>query len=123
MSIQLEDQAILNYIATARADGWVDHTEHKTGGDMTWLMKDGWSLCAIMARGEASGAITIWAPDQLQIIPPREYNWMEIGRQTRYCEYCKSADVDTVRIGFAGRCCATCRPKLAKILEKFGWCN
>ena len=65
--------------------------------------------------------LTAWGPDGMQIILPGEYDWEEIRRAVRTCIACGKTNVDTQRYSFAGRCCADCRPEMARIHEKPGW--
>jgi hypothetical protein len=65
--------------------------------------------------------ISIWGPDGLAINPPGIYDFAEIKARTRRCLYCKAEDVDTERVGFAGRCCANCLPTMRAKIETPGW--
>lgn len=67
--------------------------------------------------------ISIWGPDGLAIHPPTTYDFAKIKALTRHCNYCKADDVDTERVGFAGRCCAKCLPEQRARIEKPGWCD
>jgi hypothetical protein len=64
-----------------------------------------------------------WAPDGLAVEPPAVYNFEELVRNSRTCEFCKAQNVDTQRVGFAGRCCAACLPDARKRIETKGWCD
>lgn len=67
--------------------------------------------------------ISIWGPDGLAIKPPASYSWDAIVKASRVCSACKAEDVDTVRVGFAGRVCAACLPGQRKKIETPGWCD
>jgi len=122
-NLNLTKKQAAEYEQAARADGWKQHHEHQSKGYYVWLEKEGWTMQIMEPHGRAEGGATIWAPDQLQIVPPCLYDWEEMQRRTRFCSYCKATNVDTVRVGFAGRVCENCRPDAAKILEKPGWCD
>ena len=90
----------------AIADGW--WPDPKFGFDRDWFAKDGFSLC-VGASEDAKPMI--WGPDGLQIKPPAVYSFDAIKAGLRRCYYCAASDVDTVRVGFAGRACKACQPK------------
>jgi hypothetical protein len=81
--------------------------------------------CRALTRRKADGRaifdLCIWGPDKLVVDYPIPYSFKEIKKNLRKCNYCKAPDVDTVRVGFAGRCCIPCRPRLAQQFEKPGW--
>lgn len=112
------------YRTAAVADGWIakdDTNEHFT--------KDGWTM-HVLSRDEGEerrgfyryhASVTIWAPDRLQIMPPDIYDWQAIQAGIRTCNYCHKTDVETERVGFAGRSCADCLPARRAISERPGW--
>jgi hypothetical protein len=65
--------------------------------------------------------VSIWGPDGLAIKPPETYDFAEIKARTRRCLYCKAENVDTQRVGFAGRCCEKCLPEQRAKIETPGW--
>jgi hypothetical protein len=74
-------------------------------------------------RNNYECSVSIWGPDGLSITMPDEYDWNTIVRGLRVCHNCGASDVDTQRYSFAGRCCAKCRPEMAKKHEYPGWCD
>jgi hypothetical protein len=111
----------------AEADGWQftptyqhEPVEHAFRGN-----REGFSIQGI-ARPNGPGktpeaSIHIWGPDGLAIKPPLCYNMDKIRAGARRCGYCSAEDVDTVRVGFAGRCCLTCEPTIRPHIETPGW--
>lgn len=67
--------------------------------------------------------ITIWGPDGLVVKAPSPYSWEEISSGTTICSKCKSRNVPTQRVGFAGRVCAACLPEARASIETPGWCD
>jgi hypothetical protein len=65
--------------------------------------------------------ISIWGPDGLSVDHRKKYSWEHLQKELRRCQYCNKKDVETVRVGFAGRCCKTCLPELRKKIETPGW--
>jgi len=65
--------------------------------------------------------LSAWCPDGMAIGLPREYDLAAIVSAVRRCNYCKRENVDTERVGFAGRYCATCLPTVRKRVEYPGW--
>ena len=89
----------------AIADGWGPHP--KWPEDAYWLEKSGFT----MGGAGSGGQIYIWGPDGLHIAVPEAYSFDAIKAGLRRCYYCGATDVDTVRVGFAGRACKACQPK------------
>lgn len=91
------------------------------------LHKDGFTASIYTRRNigkwRYEANVSVWGPDGLAIIVPRMYNWKEIKRATRRCNYCKAENVNTKRVGFAGRCCDNCHPTLKPKIEYPGWDN
>lgn len=122
----------------ALADGWsleptYQHEPAESHGTIAIDTRIGMFKGHVMARpskrGETErdwslgmGEVTVWAPDSLQIRVPLIYPGIEaIIAMTRHCNNCHADDVDTQRYSFAGRCCAACRPEMARIHERPGW--
>jgi hypothetical protein len=115
----------------AIADGW----EAKPGsaGELiesyAYLTKDGFTMHVLARRQEGmkfkfQASVNIWGPDGLAIqLTGPIYDWESIKAGLRRCAECGKEDVDTQRYSFAGRCCADCRPELAKKHEYTGWTN
>ena len=106
-----------NFKDAAIADGWFC----KEDENPVKLTKDGF-LIHIYIKS-LTPAIFIWGPDRLDVECPNEYNFQEIVKNLRNCGYCKKEDVDTFRVGFAGRCCKECLPAKKKEFEYPGWCS
>lgn len=115
--------------AAAEADGWefsptyqsepVDHAFSGT--------KDGFKIQGLARPGNDEtcpcASIHIWGPDGLAVQTPLEYSMEAIRQGTRTCNYCGTEDVDTTRVGFAGRCCQSCLPTIRPQVETRGWTN
>lgn len=67
--------------------------------------------------------VNIWGPDGLAIHAGPVYDWNEITSKVRACPKCGSKNVDTVRVGFAGRYCQFCADKVRPSIETHGWCD
>jgi hypothetical protein len=117
----------------AAADGWsIRPTYGSEGIDRaSSLARDGFKM-SILTRNNSDrkggkwkheAQVSIWGPDGLAIVPPDTYDFAEISARTRRCGYCKANDVETERVGFAGRCCAKCLPNMRAKIETPGWCN
>lgn len=111
----------------AEADGWEfrptyasEPVEHAFRGE-----RDGFTIQGIARPGDArhppSASIHIWGPDSLAVRPPLTYDMDAIRRGARTCGYCGAEDVETARVGFAGRCCRTCLPVVRPQIERPGW--
>src|SRR6185312_8426260 len=93
------------------------------------LTRDGFVLQVITRdmtghfKWKAEADVSIWGPDGLCIEVPADYAWGAITAGLRTCHNCHKTDVDTERYGFAGRCCAECRPAMAAKHERPGWCD
>lgn len=114
----------------AVADGWsIEPTYDYEPVERAWrLSREGFSVQGITraARDDTemtTADIHIWGPDGLAIRPPPIYDWSAIVAGSRTCNACGATDVETQRYGFAGRCCAACRPEMARIHEQPGWTN
>ena len=113
----------------AIADGWnaTPTYESESIESATKLEKDGF-ICTILTRTNVGQwkyvvSINIWGPDKLVINPPTEYSWEKIINAISVCSYCYRKDVETQRVGFAGRCCADCIIVQREKIETVGWCN
>ena len=65
--------------------------------------------------------VNVWGPDGLAVETGDAYDMDAIRAGLRICKTCGASDVDTQRYSFAGRCCASCRPKMAEKHEYAGW--
>lgn len=114
--------------AAAEADGWQFGPTYSNEPETTAFKgnREGFAIHGI-ARPEderhsiACVSLHIWGPDGLAIKPPPTYDMEAIRRGARACGYCEATDVDTVRVGFAGRCCLTCEPTIRPQVETRGW--
>ena len=108
----------------AVADGWsITPTYNSEGIDRaSTLDRDGWKAL-ILTRSERDCDVVVWSSDRLVVTHGTIYSFEELKRNERLCSNCGSTEIATVRIGFAGRVCPTCREKLKPIIEYSGWCN
>jgi hypothetical protein len=119
------------YRLAAEADGWVfrptyyghEPMEQAFTGD-----REGFTLSGLCRPGKPdkempSAVINIYGPDRLAIEPPLIYDMEEIRRRLRWCGYCDAEDVDIVSVGFAGRVCLACEPRVRLRVETPGWCS
>lgn len=111
----------------AMADGWSCEATygHEPVESAFTMQREGFVAMGL-ARQEtktmlAGGKINLWGPDGLAIEPPETYDWEAITSGLRTCANCGATDVDTQRYSFAGRCCAKCRPEMAKTHESGNW--
>jgi hypothetical protein len=121
------------YRDAAAADGWSKRATYGSSEDIdraASLSRDGFAMSVLTRDNSAKGAkwkheasIHIWGPDGMAIDPPEKYDFDEIVARTRRCMYCKAEDVDTKRVGFAGRCCEKCLPEMRARIEAPGWNN
>jgi hypothetical protein len=129
-------ESVQQYRDAMVADGWDMEPRYKTepvdrAGRLT---RAGW-VCSILTRCplEMNGQphpkwhneseVDIWGPDRLAVRVPAHYSWEALQAAVRTCHECGAKDVDTERVGFAGRCCATCLPAARKRIEYPGWCD
>ena len=109
-------EQVTSYREAAIADGW----QPKAGSDYR-LLRDGFVMDA--RESCAWDCIHIWGPDGLAIKVPSIYDWIAIQAGTKRCQFCKAKNVETQRVGFAGRCCAKCLPAKRAEIETPGWWN
>ena len=124
-------EAIKQWVADAVADGWGIEPTYRTEliDSAARLTRDGFVAMALMRdRGENhdrryryEAKVSAWGPDGLAIRVPQKYDFTLIERATRRCSECGHEDVETQRVGFAGRVCATCLSAARKKHEYPGW--
>lgn len=114
--------------AAAEADGWVfGPTYVNEPVDSAFKgTREGFTIQGIARPGKPgekspSASVHIWGPDGMVVRTPLEYSMNAIRAGARTCNYCGATDVDTVRVGFAGRCCKSCEPTIRPQIETFGW--
>lgn len=116
--------------ADAIAAGWAHEPTYGDGESedraMRLLGPDGWTA-QTLAREEPApksscAQISLWGPDGLHVPTPPVFNMDELWRLTRVCQRCKAQDVDTQRVGFAGRVCGSCVADARREVETPGWC-
>ncbi len=99
------------------------------------LMKDGFVTQIIsrehtkLQKSKYEVSISIWGPDRLALPSPEYmvfdkygtfiYDFDRIKKCTRICNYCGTQNVETARVGFAGRACLSCQPKEEAKLPKW----
>lgn len=132
-------EGVRQFVADAVRDGWTIRQTYPGGEPQesaATLTRDGFKIMALARDYTGEGvagafrptvsymaSINIWGPDGLAIQPPQFYDFAAIAAGLRHCEYCGADDVVTQRVGFAGRTCAACHPKQAKVQEYPGWCD
>lgn len=108
-------------------DGWVVSPTYRFESVETaaTLNKDGFHASVITRPQSRNlnpcGRVSVWGPDGLCIELSKEYNWEQIKSGVTTCPYCKATGVATERVGFAGRCCATCLAMVRPQVEFAGW--
>lgn len=125
-----ELEAAIKFREAAIKDDWQAESlypNHEDISQSTKLTKDGWVI-QILARTNKPDhkfkyqvEVTIWAPDKLQILVPKVYDWNIIQQGMRRCNLCHKENVDTFRYSFAGRCCKSCLPQAQQKHEFPGW--
>lgn len=123
-------QLAVDFRNAAVADGWdikPTYDEHESVESHATLAKEGF-ICHVKARVKKPGStwkyeaeVSIWGPDRLAIIPPKIYNWDEIKANVNQCMVCKTKELVTYQVGFAGRVCEFCLPDARKKYEFPGW--
>lgn len=126
-------ETVREWVAAAVADGWNIEPTYKTEPQESaaTLSKNGFRAMALMRdRGEIhdrryryEAHVSAWGPDGLAISVPKRYDFALIEKAVRRCGECGREDVDTQRVGFAGRVCAGCLPEARKKHEYSGWTN
>jgi hypothetical protein len=115
------------WVAAAVADGWAitpTYGDHEPVERAARLTRDGFVVQALMRDDlppVVGAAIHVWGPDSLTILVPQAYSYDSLVAGLRVCSKCRARDVDTQRVGFAGRVCAACLPAARKVAEYPGW--
>ncbi len=115
--------------AAAIADGWTERASYQTESieRAATLERAGFKVQVILRMPAGTwkyeAKLSVWGPDGLVCMPPRIYDWAVIVARMKHCNYCESDDVETRRVGFAGRCCSTCMPSVRGRVERPGWSN
>ena len=128
------DEKEFNEVSAFREDAIADGWEAKPGSaselieDYAHLNREGFKMHVLSRKNQGKykfqAQVSIWGPDGLAIgLLGPSYNWEEIKAGLRRCNNCGKQDVETQRYSFAGRCCAGCRPEMAKTHEYPGWTN
>jgi len=117
----MTEEQVLRWIINAVADGWtIEPTyPHESADKAASLDKEGYHALTL-ARSELDVSISVWGSDELHVDVPETYDWDVMVRGTRICMYCGAVG-NTVRIGFAGRCCPECREEHKAKVEFSGW--
>src|SRR5580692_4339081 len=127
--------AVQQFIADAVVDGWAIEPTYRNSESIEQaarLTRDGFVIHTInrsAANGEkprrwlSESMVHIWGPDGLEISTPSQYEFEEIKNGLQKCSECKRIGVKTERVGFAGRCCIECLPKLRAQIETPRWCD
>lgn len=132
MAVTRFDQLTLEQVRAWRdaaiADGWDATPTYETESidRATRLRRDGWEA-QVLTRDDSpqsiSATVHLWGPDGLAVRTGIAYDFDKLKAGLRTCMACKATDVDTQRYSFAGRCCAACRPEMARRTEQPGWCD
>jgi hypothetical protein len=118
----------------AVADGWAIEPTYpgSEGTDRAAKLKrDGWVAMILTRtpvegdrwRDHYEGAVHVWGPDRMAVVPGAAYSWDRLRAGLRHCAYCNADDVDTQCVGFAGRTCSKCLPEQRRQQEFPGWTN
>jgi hypothetical protein len=127
-------EAVRQWVADAVADGWEINPTYRTEPveSAATLDKNGFRAMVLMRdRGEGEtdrgwryeAKVSAWGPDGLAIRVSRKYDFALIKKALRRCAECGKEDMDTQRVGFAGRVCSDCLPEARKKHEYPGWTN
>ena len=124
-------ERVRQWVAAAVADGWTIYPTYRTEPveSAARLSKDGFQAQVLMRDHGTEGThrwryeakVSLWGPDGLCLSVPQVYDWERLTSATRMCGECGAKDVDIQRVGFAGRCCATCLSKARAKYEYDGW--
>jgi hypothetical protein len=128
----IEDlESVRQWVADAVVDGWSIEATYRVESveRAATLVKDGYKALVLMRdnsnetgrRWKYEAQVSAWAPDRMAISVPRHYDFALIEKAVRRCGECGAKDVDTQRVGFAGRACVACLPAARKKYEFPGW--
>lgn len=124
--IMTKVEQIIVWCKSAIADGW-DHEPTYEGSEpeeyAMKLKREGFVVQTITRPNTNMNLIHVWGPDGLVVKGIMPYDWEQLQQQLRACGYCDKTDVDTQRVGFAGRCCNDCIAVTRKRIETPGWTN
>ena len=124
-----EYKRVIKYREDAIRDGWESEEQDILFQHSYTIMKKVGFVMHIISRvmdnpnakWKYEAEITIWGTDQLQILPPQEYNFEDIVYSINTCPICGATEVNTFRYSFAGRCCEKCLPDMKNKHEFPGW--
>lgn len=118
----------------AVADGWsIEPTyPNNEGADRACRLKREGFVAQIITRETTKpeakyryeASVSVWAPDDMTIVPPDVYDWAEVRGAATACNQCGKGNLapeDMHRYGFAGRCCTDCLPAMRAKHERPGW--
>ena len=120
----MTQEEVLRWVVNAVSDGWTIKPtySHEDMARAASLGKNDYKALTLARQDDRGGSVSVWGPDRLAIEVPFPYDWNAIVAGTKICCYCSMVG-DTVRIGFAGRCCPKCREEHKAKVEYPGWCN
>ena len=127
-------QVVHRFREAAIADGWSaqpTYEGHETVERAARLYREGFQL-QLLSRAPTGkpfenfyhASISAWGPDGLAIETPGNGEYPGFAffiAGTKRCAKCERGDVETVRVGFAGRYCRECAPEARKRFETPGW--
>lgn len=121
-------RAVAQWRDAALADGWTGEAMSSEEGidRRIRLTREGWVVHCITRESTEAGkkheaSISVWAPDGMVVKVPAFYSMHGLIARSRWCSRCKAKDVDTQRVGFAGRVCTPCLEPARKAVETPGW--
>ncbi len=108
------------WVADAVADGWSLEPTCSEPVETAGKMHLGDWVALYISRPH-DVHLNVWGPDGLDVVVPEVYKLDALRANLRKCGFCGAADVDVVRISFAGRTCRPCHKKNVARIEHEGW--
>lgn len=123
--VEAKLQEVRAFVLAACGDGWSLEPTYpgSESVDTACTLKREGYVMQVIARSPQQAHVSIWGPDRLAIRAPSTYDWEDLQDACRTCLECGARDVDTTRVGFAGRVCFTCLPEVQPRVEFPGWTN
>jgi len=125
MTLRIEKVAI--WYQNALEDGWKEDEDKNKGSNGKWIYfgesPTNTQLVGHIDMGRV-GNVMVWLEDGLQIAVPTTYTSVkELVHRKNMCMECLDMNVETQRVGFAGRYCNTCATELRPKIEERGWAD
>ena len=124
------EKMIRAWVAGAVADGWVRTATHQHESvEQAMTLKHPEGFLAQVTLRSAEKAFRVWGPDGLCLPLPQgpydfslgPYDLVVLREAMTRCPECGAFPVETIRVGFANRCCRECAPALRAQMEQPGW--